>query len=183
MRLRQICKCKRRSAKLTGAHVSATINDNSLLQKKTKRKIQSSLRSLQTRQRNTVTDKQDNVPPHMKLCFCYKPILGLPPKLLSVQTNAFKANLGEVSLLTIYEKWSIFGSMVFGFHPWICNLWSVCPKAYTLAIFDINSLICIKKGKLKVLLEKFKIYKAVPRWQRNRTGRPLYPPQIHQKII
>ena len=24
---------------------------------------------------------------------------------------------------------------------------------------------------------------AVPRWQRNRTGRPLYPPHFHQKII
>ena len=25
--------------------------------------------------------------------------------------------------------------------------------------------------------------RAVPRWQRNRSGRPLFPPQIHQKII
>ena len=30
---------------------------------------------------------------------------------------------------------------------------------------------------------KYYCGQAVPRWQRNRMGRPLSPPQIHQKII
>lgn len=64
--------------------------DNSLLQRETKSKIQSSLRSQQTRQeKHCIIIKQDNVPPHLKLCFCYKRSLRLP--MLSLETNAFKA--------------------------------------------------------------------------------------------
>ena len=40
-----------------------------------------------------------------------------------------------------------------------------------------------EKAGLKLNIQKSKIMEAVLRWQRNRTGRPLSPPQIHRKKI
>ena len=40
-----------------------------------------------------------------------------------------------------------------------------------------------EKAGLKLNIQKSKIMEAVLRWQRNRTGRPLSPPQIHRKNI
>ena len=47
----------------------------------------------------------------------------------------------------------------------------------------LNPIQNAKKFISKTLRLKFSYYGAVPRCQRNRMGRPLFPPQIHQKII
>ena len=72
-------------------------NSNSSLRCKVKRKIQSSLRSQHTRQREMLSlINKIHIPSNRKLCFCYKEILALPPKLLSTTTRAFKAKPRDI---------------------------------------------------------------------------------------
>lgn len=72
-------------------------NSNSSLRWKVKRKIQSSLRSQHTRHREMLSlINKIHIPSNRKLCFYYKEILALPPKLLSTPTHSFKAKPGDI---------------------------------------------------------------------------------------
>ena len=52
------------------------------------------------------------------------------------------------------------------------------PKSLLMKVKEVS-----EKAGLKLNIQKSKIMEAVLRWQRNRTGRPLSPPQIHRKNI
>ena len=63
-------------------------------------------------------------------------------------------------------------------------LWQKVKVAfYVCLFFDTVYYSFSLKMKICTYSSKFKSYQRELRWWRNRTGRPLSPPQIHRKII
>ena len=66
-----------------------------------------------------------------------------------------------------------------------CYHWGkASEKKITLSVLFLTTACkstIISHTKKQIQMETIS-WDVVPRWQRNRTGRPLYPPQIHHKI-